>query len=49
MPRASFWPPLAALGLVTVVTGFIFGIVISFVGLAIFLAGLYGWVLEPAA
>jgi cytochrome c oxidase subunit 1 len=48
MPRPSFWPVVAAVGIVCLVTGFIYGLPISFIGLAIFLTGLYGWVLEPA-
>ncbi len=48
MPRPSFWPMIAALGIPLLAFGFMYGIWISFIGLGVFLIGLYGWVLQPA-
>jgi cytochrome c oxidase subunit 1 len=48
MPNPSYYPFLAALGLVTVFTGLMITPAISVAGLALLLYGIYGWCFEPA-
>ncbi|MBI4495238.1 MAG: cytochrome c oxidase subunit I [Chloroflexi bacterium] len=48
LPRPSIFPFIVALGIVLAATGFITSYVISAIGVAYLLAGLYGWAFEPA-
>jgi len=47
MPSASYWPIVVASGLPIIGLGLIFNHLISVVGGAIVLLGVFGWVLEP--
>ncbi|MEX0833705.1 MAG: cytochrome c oxidase subunit I [Actinomycetota bacterium] len=49
MPSPSYWPIVVAAGLPLIGYGIIYNWIFSFIGLAILLVGLYGWVLEPSA
>jgi hypothetical protein len=54
MPNPSFYPALAALGLLTIFGGLltmeaIHSPIVSLCGLALLLFSIYGWTLEPAA
>jgi cytochrome c oxidase subunit 1 len=49
LPGPSYYPILASLGLPVIGYGLIFDWWIVGVGLAILLAGFFGWVLEPSA
>jgi cytochrome c oxidase subunit 1 len=48
MPAPSYMPIIAALGMPIAALGLLYAIPLVFVGAAITLVGLYGWVLEPA-
>jgi cytochrome c oxidase subunit 1 len=49
MPSPSYWPMVVAAGLPMISFGLIFHLAISFVGVTVVLAGIYGWSLEPSA
>jgi cytochrome c oxidase subunit 1 len=49
MPSPSYWPIVVAFSLPVIALGVIYLHVIMVVGLAIFLGGVYGWVMEPSA
>jgi hypothetical protein len=49
MPRTSWWPLIVAVGLFMLLSGVIFTLAMSFVGLAIMFIGVAGWSLEPAS
>jgi len=48
MPNASYWPLVAALGILLGFAGFIFTFALTFIGAAVLFIGVYGWALEPA-
>jgi cytochrome c oxidase subunit 1 len=48
LPGQSYWPITLAFGLPIVAYGLIFNLALAFVGGAIVLAAIYGWVLEPS-
>jgi cytochrome c oxidase subunit 1 len=48
MPRPSYWPLVAALGLPLIAYGLMFQWALSALGVVVLLVGIYGWVLEPA-
>ena len=48
LPSPSYWPLVVALGLPLIAYGVIFNLVLSFIGAAVVLAGVYGWGLEPS-
>jgi cytochrome c oxidase subunit I len=48
MPSPSYWPIVVSFGLPVVAFGMIYNHIISVVGAAIILLGVYGWALEPA-
>ena len=47
LPAQSYWPITLAFGLPIIGYGLIFNLALAFVGGAIVLASIYGWVLEP--
>ena len=49
MPSPSYWPIVTAAGLPLIGYGIMYGWWITFVGAAVVLFGLYGWILEPSA
>jgi cytochrome c oxidase subunit I len=49
MPGPSYWPIVVAAGFPLLGYGVIFHWWMAFLGAAILLVGLYGWVLEPSA
>ena len=49
MPGLSYYPIIAALGLLLVACGVIWHVAISVVGLIVLFFGVYGWTLEPAS
>jgi len=49
MPSTSYFPLVAAIGLPIIALGLIYYIPLVFVGAAVLLIGLYGWVYEPAS
>ena len=48
LPSPSYWPIVLAFGLPVIGYGIIFNLILSFVGLAIVLLGMFGWALEPS-
>jgi len=48
LPNPSYWPITIAIGLPIIGYGIIFNLALAFVGAAIVLTGIYGWVLEPS-
>ena len=48
MPNASYWPIIVAIGLFLGFAGFVYTFALTFIGAAILLIGIYGWVFEPA-
>jgi cytochrome c oxidase subunit 1 len=48
MPNPSYWPMVIAFGLFFLAAGLIYGLPISFVGLAVIFIGVNGWAFEPA-
>ena len=48
LPAQSYWPITLAFGLPVIGYGLIFNLALAFVGGAIVLVGVYGWVLEPS-
>ncbi len=48
MPRPSFWPAVAALGVTLLLSGMIFGWWTGIPGLVIMLLGVYAWAFQPA-
>ena len=46
-PSPSYWPIVLAFGLPVIAYGLIFNLALAFVGGAIVLTAIYGWVLEP--
>jgi cytochrome c oxidase subunit I len=48
LPNPSYWPITIAVGLPIIAYGLIFNLTLAFVGGAIVIAGIYGWVLEPS-
>jgi cytochrome c oxidase subunit 1 len=48
LPAQSYWPITLAFGMPIVGYGLIFNLGLAFVGAAIMLIAIYGWVLEPA-
>ncbi|MFM2182297.1 MAG: hypothetical protein RJB61_591 [Actinomycetota bacterium] len=48
LPSPSYWPIVLAFGLPVIAYGVIFNLILSFVGLAIVLLGMFGWALEPS-
>ncbi len=48
LPSPSYWPIVAAAGLPLIGYGILYGWWMSFVGGAVTIFGLYGWVLEPS-
>ena len=48
MPSPSYYPVLTALGFPLIGWGLIYSPALLVFGVAILLAGLYGWALEPA-
>jgi len=48
LPGQSYWPITLALGLPVVGYGLIFNLGLAFVGGAIILTAIYGWIMEPA-
>ncbi|MFM7253188.1 MAG: cytochrome c oxidase subunit I [Ilumatobacteraceae bacterium] len=48
LPSPSYWPIVLAFGLPVIAYGIIFNLILSFVGLAIVLLGMFGWALEPS-
>ena len=49
MPRPSFWPALAAVGITIMMSGLIYGFAVGIPGLVLMLVSIYGWALEPAS
>ncbi len=49
LPSPSYWPFVLALGLTITMLGVIFEPIIALVGLAGFVAGFAGWIIQPAA
>ena len=47
MPPNSFWPAVAALGVVLLMSGMIFGWWVGIPGLVFLLVGIYSWAFEP--
>ncbi|MGH9245548.1 MAG: cytochrome c oxidase subunit I [Acidimicrobiales bacterium] len=47
LPSPSYWPVVTALGLPIIGYGLIYYLPVSFVGAAIVLFGIYGWIMEP--
>ena len=48
MPSPSYWPIVLAFGLPVIAYGIIFNLVLSLIGVAIVLLGIFGWALEPS-
>ena len=48
MPNPSYWPIVTAFGLILMASGIIWGVGLSFAGLAILLIGINAWSYEPA-
>ena len=48
MPSPSYWPIVVAIALPLIAYGIIYSILISVVGGAVLLLGLFGWSLEPS-
>jgi cytochrome c oxidase subunit I len=48
MPSPSYWPLVVAFGLPVVAYGVIYNLLLSFVGAAIIVLGVYGWAMEPS-
>ena len=48
LPSPSYWPLVAALGIVLVATGIVTHLAVSIVGVVIVVMALFGWALEPA-
>lgn len=48
LPNPSYWPIVVALGILLLFAGFIFTFVMSFIGVAMMLIGIWSWALEPA-
>ncbi len=49
LPSPSYYPAIASIGLPIIGYGVVFQWWLAVVGVVVLLAGLYGWVLEPAA
>lgn len=49
MPRTSWWPLTVALGLFFLLSGLIFTLAVSVLGLLLMFVGIAGWSLEPAS
>jgi heme/copper-type cytochrome/quinol oxidase subunit 1 len=47
IPPNSHWPAVAALGIVTLLSGMIYGFPVGITGLVIMLVGVYSWAFEP--
>jgi cytochrome c oxidase subunit 1 len=48
MPSASYWPMVVAIALPIMAYGIIFSLVLTVVGGALLLTGIYAWALEPS-
>ena len=48
MPSPSYWPIVLASGLPVIAYGIIYNLVLSLIGVAIVLLGIFGWALEPS-
>ena len=48
LPSPSYWPIVLAFGLPVIAYGVIYNLLLSVVGAAILLLGIFGWVLEPS-
>jgi cytochrome c oxidase subunit I len=48
MPNPSYWPLVTSFGIFCLAAGLIFGLWISFVGVAVIFIGVNGWSFEPA-
>jgi len=48
LPSPSYWPIVLAFGLPIIAYGVIYNLLLSVVGAAIMLLGIFGWVLEPS-
>jgi len=48
LPSPSYWPIVLAFGFPIIAYGVIYNLLLSVVGLAIVLLGIFGWVLEPS-
>jgi cytochrome c oxidase subunit 1 len=48
LPSPSYWPIILALGLPIIAYGVIFNLLLSVVGTAVVLLGVFGWCLEPS-
>jgi cytochrome c oxidase subunit 1 len=49
MPKPSFWPMLAALGMTLMMAGLIYGFVVGVPGGILFFVSVYSWALQPAS
>ncbi len=49
LPKPSFWPMLAALGMTVMMSGLIYGFFVGVPGGILFFVSVYAWALEPAA
>jgi hypothetical protein len=47
MPRPSYWPLVASIGLPLIAYGILFQWVLIPLGAVVTLVGIYGWALEP--
>jgi cytochrome c oxidase subunit 1 len=48
MPKPSYWPLVAAVGLPLIGYGLLFQWALSALGAMVLLVGIYGWALEPS-
>ncbi|MBI4336434.1 MAG: cytochrome c oxidase subunit 4, partial [Chloroflexi bacterium] len=49
MPSPSYWPIVVPLGITIAAYGLVYHLALSGIGLAVALAGIYGWAFEPAS
>jgi cytochrome c oxidase subunit 1 len=49
MPRPSIYPAIAALGFLLMAAGMLSHLAVSFVGIAVLVASIYGWAFQPAS
>ena len=47
LPPNSYWPIVLAFGLVILISGFVFSIALTSIGVIITLTAAIGWVIEP--
>ncbi|HLT18629.1 MAG TPA: cytochrome c oxidase subunit I [Thermomicrobiales bacterium] len=48
MPNPTIWPLIVSIGITLGFAGFLYGWIITFIGVAVMFLGIYGWVLSPA-